>query len=57
MHQIENHAIGSAEAVQKAEVEVNGALLHISEYSTANLEDALIAVSSGYDEMKQSWNC
>ena len=46
----EDCAIALAEAARNAEVEVVRALLHISEYSTSNLEDALIAASSTCNE-------
>ena len=46
---IEDCAIALGEAARNAEVEVVRALLHIREYSTSNLEDALIAASSGCD--------
>ena len=47
---IEDCAIALAEAARNAEVEVVRALLHVSEYSTSSLENALIAASSGGDE-------
>ena len=47
---LEDCAIALAEAAQNAEVGVVRTLLHISEYSASNLEDALTAACSGCDE-------
>ena len=49
-YHIDDCAIALAEAARNAEVEVVRALLHISEYSTSNLQDALVAASSACDE-------